>query len=64
MALLIRGITAITVTIFLYLIDTDPAYPEFGRTLLEFLIMSGIIYLIFTSFSAVARFLTPHLMRE
>ncbi len=45
---LIIGVSAIAVTAFLYLIDSDPAYPEFSETLKEFLIVSGIFFGIFT----------------
>ncbi len=41
------GIGAVSLTFFLYLIDSDPPYAEFGQTAIDFLIMSGLFFALF-----------------
>ncbi len=56
---LVIGIAAATLTAVLYLIDTDPPYEHFGKTLIEFSINCGVIFLLLTLVYIVAgRFTT------
>ncbi len=58
---MITGISAIAMTFFLYLIDTDPPYADFGKTLLEFSINCTIVFLLLTLTYTVLRVLVIRL---
>ncbi len=51
----LMSIGAISLTLFLYWIDSDPAYPEFGQTLIEFLLTSAFMFAIFSSIYLIVK---------
>ena len=46
------------ITVFLYIIDTDPPYPEKWRTVLEFIIVTLIVF----SISVAVFYLVSYLL--
>ena len=52
---LLFGIGAILLTALLYFIDTDPPYPEFRMTVIEFSVISVVFFLLFSIIYLVSR---------
>jgi len=53
-------VISVCITIFLYIIDSDPPYPEHWRTVLEFLFVTLVIF----SISVVVYYLVYHIVNQ
>ena len=54
------GIGAILLTALLYFIDTDPPYPEFRTTVIEFSVISAAFFVLFSLIYFVSRIVNKY----